>query len=102
MNREEMKKLHLTPIEDLIEEDFGKVGTPERALFDSECDTFIIGEIIKEMRCKAGLTQEELATKVGTKKSYISRIENRKSDIMLNTLFRICNGLGKQMTIKFA
>ena len=71
MNREEMKKLHLTPIEDLIEEDFGKVGTPERALFDSDCDSFIIGEFIKEMRCKAGLTQEELATKVGTKKSYI-------------------------------
>lgn len=47
MNKEEMKRLHLTPIEDLIDEDFGKIGTPERAHFDSECDAFIIGEIIK-------------------------------------------------------
>ena len=47
MNKEEMKRLHLTPIEDLIDEDFGKIGTPERASFDSECDAFIIGEIIK-------------------------------------------------------
>ena len=102
MNKEEMKRLHLTPIEDLIDEDFGKIGTPERAHFDSECDAFIIGEIIKDMRCKAGLTQEELALKVGTKKSYISCIENGKSDIMLNTLFRICSGLGKHMSIEFA
>ena len=92
MNKEEMKRLHLTPIEDLIDEDFGKRG----------CDAFIIGEIIKDMRCKAGLTQEELALRVGTKKSYISRIENGKSDIMLNTLFRICSGLGKHMSIEFA
>ena len=102
MNKEEMKRLHLTPIEELIDEDFGKAGTPERASFDSECDAFIIGEIIKDMRREAGLTQEELAAKAGTKKSYISRIENGKSDIMLNTLFRICNGLGKQMSIRFA
>ena len=41
-----------------------------------------------------GLTQDELALRVGTKKSYISRIANGRSDIMLNTLFRICSGLG--------
>ena len=97
-----MKRLHLTPIEDLIDEDFGKIGTPERAHFDSECDAFIIGEIIKDMRCKAGLTQEELDLKVGNKKSYISRTENGKSDMMLNTLLRICSGLGKHMSIEFA
>lgn len=50
----------LTPIENLIEEDFGKVGTPERDAFEMECDAFIIGEQLKEERFKAGLTQDEL------------------------------------------
>ena len=69
------KKLNLTPIEDLIAEDFGKVGTPERDTFEMECDAFIIGEQLKDERLKAGLTQEELAEKIGTKKSFISRVE---------------------------
>lgn len=102
MNKEEMKRLNLTPVEDFIDEDFGKVGTPQRVVFDSACDAFALGEIIKAMRNEAGLTQEELAEKIGTKKSYISRIENGNSAIQLNTLFRICNGLGKQMSLSFS
>lgn len=53
------------------------------------------------MRNQAGLTQEQLAEKVGTKKSYISRIENGKSDIQVGTLFRIFMGLGRRATLSF-
>ena len=101
MNKDEMKLLGLTPIEDLITEDFGAEGTPERIAFDASCDFFIIGEKIREMRNQAGLTQEQLAEKVGTKKSYISRIENGKSDIQVGTLFRIFMGLGRRATLSF-
>ena len=48
---------------------------------------------------KAGLTQEQLAAKIGTKKSYISRIENGKTDVQLSTLFKIFQGLGKRVSI---
>ena len=68
MNKDEMKRLNLTSIEDFIDEDFGKVGTPQRVAFDSACDAFALGEKIKTMRNEAGLTQEELAEKIGTKK----------------------------------
>lgn len=63
-------KKYLTPIEDLITEDFGAVGTPRRDQFEMECDAFIIDEQLKEERRKAGLTQEQLADKIGTKKNY--------------------------------
>lgn len=96
-----MKQLGLTPIEDLITEDFGAEGSPERIAFDASCDSFIIGEKIREMCNQAGLTQEQLAEKVGTKKSYISRIENGKSDIQVGTLFRIFMGLGRRATLSF-
>ena len=76
MNTIETKPTFLTPIEDLIAEDFGAKGTESRIAFDNACDAFIIGEKVKTERIKKGLTQEQLAQKIGTKKSYISRIEN--------------------------
>ena len=54
---------------------------------------------MKEERRNAGLTQEQLAAKIGTKKSYISRIENGKTDVQLSTLFKIFQGLGKRVSI---
>lgn len=48
MNREKLQKMNLTPIEDLITEDFGAEGTPTRLEFDTEVDAFIIGERLKE------------------------------------------------------
>ncbi|WP_394812103.1 helix-turn-helix domain-containing protein [Bacteroides cellulosilyticus] len=54
---------------------------------------------MKEERLKAGLTQEQLAERIGTKKTYISRIENGKADVQLSTLFRIFQGLGKQVKL---
>lgn len=94
------KKLNLTPIEDLIAEDFGKVGTPERDTFEMECDAFIIGEQLKDERLKAGLTQEELAEKIGTKKSFISRVENGKADIQLSTLVKVFRGVGREISVR--
>ncbi len=94
------KKLNLTPIEDLIAEDFGKVGTPERDTFEMECDAFIIGEQLKDERLKAGLTQEELAEKIGTKKSFISRLEKGRADIQLSTLVKVFRGVGREISVR--
>ena len=43
-----MKQLNLTPIEDLIEDDFGKEGTPSRLKFENSCDTFILDVRLKK------------------------------------------------------
>ena len=53
----------------------------------------------EEQRRLAGLTQQELADKIGTKKSYISKLENGHADIQLSTLFRIFAGLGKKVSL---
>ena len=75
MDKDEMKRLGLTPIEEFITEDHGEEGTPSRMEFESRVDAFILGERLKEERLKAGLTQEQLAERIGTKKSYISRVD---------------------------
>ncbi len=100
MNSNSYKELNLTPIEDLISEDFGEIGTPERDEFEMECDAFIIGEQLKMERLNAGLTQEELAERIGTKKSFISRVEKGRADIQLSTLVRLFHGLGRHVTVR--
>lgn len=60
----------------------------------------MIGELIKEERHMAKLTQEQLADRIGAKKSFISRIENGQSDIQLSTLYRLLEfGLGKKVEL---
>ena len=100
MKVEMHRQMNLTPIEDLITEDFGDVGSPEREQFEMECDAFIIGEQLKEERRRAGLTQEQLAVRVGTKKSFISRIERGHADIQLSTLVKLFHGLGRQVSVR--
>ena len=61
MSNDELKAIGCTPIEDLITEDFGAIGTEERNEFENSCEAFIIGEQLKAERLKAGMTQEQLA-----------------------------------------
>ncbi|MBE9519013.1 MAG: helix-turn-helix transcriptional regulator, partial [Bacteroidetes bacterium] len=68
---------------------YGKLGAHDRDLWEQEFEAFKIGVIIHEMRKRRNLTQQQLADKCGTTKSYISRIENDASDIRLSTLMRI-------------
>ena len=93
-------KKNLTPIEDLITEDFGPIGSPQRDQFEMECDAFIIGEQLKEERLRAGRTQEQLADRIGTKKSFISRVEKGRADIQLSTLVKLFRGLGRQICVR--
>ena len=86
----------------LIEVEHGIIGTESRNIYEEKSQMFIISEMLKEARKESKITQEELAEKTGTKKSYISRIENGKGNIQLSTLIRIFEiGLNKKIGITF-
>jgi len=88
--------------DELLDIEYGKVGTEKRDNFDEKAQYFVISEMLKEARREVNMTQEQLAEKVGTKKSYISRLENGKCDIQLSTLYRIFEfGLGKRINLLF-
>ncbi len=70
--------------------------------FDAGYEEFKIGVMLKMAREEAGLTQEQLAEKLNTKKSAISRIENHASDIKLSTLENFAQALGKKINIEVA
>ncbi len=67
--------------------------------FDEGYEQFKIGVMLRQAREKAGLTQEELARRLKTKKTSISRIENHAEDIKLSTLKRTASALGKHLQV---
>ena len=100
---EKMKNYNnITTFEELVTLEYGEVGSKSRTAFEEKSQMFIISQMLKTARKEAKLTQEELADKAGTKKSYISKIENGKGNIQLATLIRIFEvGLNKKIGFTF-
>lgn len=97
-----MKKVNknLTSFYDHLDKQYGKRGTAKREKYDEEFEAFKLGVMLQELRKDQGLTQEQVAEKCGTTKTYISRIENNASDIRLSTLMRIIrDGLGGHLRL---
>jgi HTH-type transcriptional regulator/antitoxin HipB len=95
-----MKKTNknLTSFADHLDSEYGKQGTETREQYEKGFEAFKLGVMLQELRKEQGMTQEQLAEKCGTTKTYISRIENNASDIRLSTLTRIIKeGFGKHL-----
>ena len=91
--------MNCNTLDELLNVEFGEAGTFTRKEFDKETEAFCLAQTLREERLRAGLTQEQLAEKIGTKKTYISRLENGKADVQLTTLFRIFEGLGRRVSL---
>ena len=95
-----MKKNNIITLEQFKDKNYGKIGTKKRDELEAGYENFKLGALIHEARLKKGLTQEELANKVGTTKSYISKIENNIKEVRFSTLQKIVElGLGGQLNI---
>ncbi|MFO0321429.1 MAG: helix-turn-helix domain-containing protein [Bacteroidota bacterium] len=97
-----MKKVNknITTLDEILDKKYGKSGSKKRDKWEQDFESFRLGVMLEEARTKLGMTQEELADKCGTNKSYISRIENNASDIRLSTLMKIIQqGLGGHLKL---
>jgi ribosome-binding protein aMBF1 (putative translation factor) len=83
------KNKNLTTLEEFKEKNYGKIGTKERDELEAGYENFKIGALIHDARIAKGMTQEQLAEKVGTTKSYISKIENNIKEARISTLQKI-------------
>ncbi len=96
------KYKNIKTFDELIEPEHGKIGTESRSQYEENAQMFIVSEMLKTARKEANLTQEQLAVKAGTKKSYISKLENAKGNIQLSTLIRIFEqGLNRRIGLTF-
>jgi ribosome-binding protein aMBF1 (putative translation factor) len=82
------------------DEQYGKIGTVKRNELEAGFEQFKLGAMIHDARLEKGLTQEQLAEKCGTTKSYISRIENNIKEVRISTLQKIVElGFGGQLQL---
>lgn len=92
------KNMNLTTLEEFKEKNYGKRGTKKRDELEAGYESFKLGALIQDTRLEMGMTQEQLAEKVGTTKSYISKIENNIKEARISTLQRIVElGFGGQL-----
>ena len=97
------KKNNIMTLEQFKDKHYGRRGSAKRDQLEAGYENFKIGALIYEARIEKGLTQGELAEKVGTTKSYISKIENNIKEVRISTLQKIVElGLGGhlQLSIK--
>ena len=93
-------KNNIKTLSQLVQEQYGKKGTLKRDNFNKGYESFKLGAMIQEARLEKGLTQEQLAVKCGTNKSYISKVENNIKDVRISTLQKIIEvGLGGQLNL---
>ena len=92
-----MKAYTLNQVQDKL---IGKIGTPERDIFEYELQMDLIGKAIKQTRQERHLTQEELGKLIGVQKSQISRIENNASNVTMDTLLRVFTALKAKIKLQ--
>lgn len=93
-------KNNVMTLDQFKDKNYGKVGSEKRDKLDANYRNFKIGAMLHDARIEKGLTQEELANKVGTTKSYISKIENNIKEVRISTLQRIIElGLGGHLDL---
>ena len=86
--------------DEVKDELIGKIGTPKRDLFEYELQMDLIGKAIKQTRQERNLTQAELGKLIGVQKAQISRIENKTSNVTLETLLRVFAALKAKVKLQ--
>ena len=95
------KRTNITTMDEMKEKLFGKIGTKTRDEYEKGFENFKMGIMLKEARLKKGLTQEQLAKKIGTTKSYISKIENDIKEVRISSLeILVVIGFGGKLELR--
>jgi HTH-type transcriptional regulator/antitoxin HipB len=93
-------KNNLKSLDQFVEEQYGKKGTPTREKLEKGYNEFKLGVLLQQARIEKGMTQEQLAEKCGTNKGYISKIENNIKEVRISTLQKIVEiGLGGHLQL---
>jgi DNA-binding XRE family transcriptional regulator len=95
-----MENRNLKSLDRFVEEQYGKRGVTKREKFEKGYKDFKLGVLLRQARMERGLTQMQLAERLGTDKGYISKIENNVKDVRLSTLQRVVEyGLGCKLEL---
>lgn len=91
----------LPTVEELLSMKYGVVGTPEREDFDAKSKAWYYASVLKTARKTAGITQQQLADRIGKKREYIALLEKGETDMQLSTFLMITEVLGLKLSLSY-
>ena len=94
------KKLKMMTLDQMKDNDIGKIGTPERDKYEFDLKMEVLGDMIKAVRKERKLTQEQLGELVGVQKSQISKLERNAKNVTIETILKVFRAL--QANVKFS
>ncbi len=92
---------HLDTVNADLDRRYGKEGTLSRDEFDAKSRAWYYAECIKEARKKAGLTQQEVADRIGKKRAYVALIERGETDMQLSTFIMMSEAVGLRFALTY-
>ncbi len=95
------KLKHLPTTEDLLEKEYGAKGTVMRDEFDAKSRAWYYAEILKNARKSAGITQQQLANRIGKKREYVAMLEKGETDMQLSTFIMISEAVGLKFALTY-
>ncbi|MDR0295094.1 MAG: helix-turn-helix domain-containing protein [Prevotellaceae bacterium] len=99
MNLDEQKLLRLKDSDKVFDKYYGEIGSVKRTDFEAKAKAWYYAELLKEVRKKERVTQQELAKKIGKKREYIALLEKGETDMQLSTFISITEALGLRLSI---
>lgn len=98
----DFQQIGLSTANDDLDSCYGKRGTKTREEFETKAEAWYYGEILRERRKELGITQKELAERIGRERTYINRIERGDTDMQLSSFLRIASALGISLQLSFS
>lgn len=92
---------NLPTVEDMFRKEYGEKGTPERDKFEAKAKAWYYGEVLKNARKEAGMTQQQLADKIGKKREYVAKIEKGETDMQLSTFIMMSEAVGLHFALTY-
>ena len=89
---EKIQKLSTT--EDMFRQEYGPKGTARREEFEAKARAWYYAEVLRDARKAAGMTQQQLADKIGKKREYVALLEKGETDMQLSTFLMISDAVG--------
>ncbi|MCI6823157.1 MAG: helix-turn-helix domain-containing protein [Bacteroidales bacterium] len=96
------KKLSQLPsFNEKLDREYGQKGTMQRETFDAKARAWYYAEVLKDARKAAGITQKQLAEKIGKERSYIALLEKGETDMQLSTFLMISEAVGLKVALNY-
>ena len=96
------KKLSKLPsFNEKLDREYGQKGTMQRETFDAKARAWYYAEVLKDARKAAGMTQKQLAERIGKERSYIALLEKGETDMQLSTFLMISEAVGLKVALNY-